>query len=421
MARRRRHQQGDAPATPDPDPAVDPEDGSDNDGQTPSERRSAIEDGIIAGRHAKLAEDGVDTTGMGDDLDPEPAPPEPAPAVEPVAQEPDPAPPGAPAPEPAPPAPTGMQPDDFMTDADGNTLVKIKVDGREMWATASAVAEAKAIYQTVGAAESRLNDAQRIRQEAAQYAAQQVAPQPQPQPATVDPTMAAPAQSQPQPVTPAATADPVAEAISQIDWDGVGKRVQYGSEQEAGAALKEAVGEAVTRAVQMGGGNVNMHSVEQAVLNRIMVWDAVNWFAGEYPEVANDKDFAAMAFQHAREALLTDHSQGVRRPYRDVMQKSGDYVRAKFGMPTPAQVEPTNPSVQPAQQVMSPTSPAPITSLDHILTAKRGATPPPGALPVKAPGSPGYEARQSQGDIDGSELIAKMRRDALDTALKERA
>ena len=224
-------------------------------------------DAIVEARHEELREEGVDFPPAEED----PLPPEVGTAEprEPVPEEP---------------------------------LYTVKIDGQERQVPLS---ELTAGYQTRGAADNRLGQANEVLRQARVYA---------------EATANAPA--------PAGPAHNIDEA-SQVDWGDVAEKLQYGDKEEAAAALEEAVSQTGTAG---NGAVATPEQIETRVLERVEWTTALSRFGGEYQDILKDHYVANVAGSIGRglynQAMQDSQMNGTPRPaYWDIFNAAGEKTR----------------------------------------------------------------------------------------------
>lgn len=213
--------------------------------------------------------------------------------------------------------------------AEPKKTYKGKVDGKEIEFDEDAVVKAGlAALQKDSAADRRLEEASRLFKEAnaAIEAVRSGALQ--------NPNMNQSGASLPQPGGGAA------EVLTDADFLEATRKIQYGSEAEAAAVLKDLV----TKAAKQG-------QPEQLTLDRVAEMldfrEATRWAHDEYKEILGDPKLKAV-FASEEKRL---RAAGDMRPYRDIYKDVGDGMREWLkGLAPQQQAQPAHPSMQARQE-----------------------------------------------------------------------
>lgn len=204
----------------------------------------------------------------------------------------------------------GVEPADGVTEPPQK--VKIKVDGKEMEVDLQAVIDAgtKAL-QKESAADRRLEEAARVRQEAD---------------AILQSARTA-AQNQDAQTAPPAGGPPVIERLTDDGFISAAKAIQYGTEQEAVAALKTLVSQAASS------GQDDSLTREQ-VAEFLDFREATKWANDEFKDILGDPKLKSLFVQEEKRL----RAAGDTRPYREIYTEIGNGMREwKSGLnPKPA-------------------------------------------------------------------------------------
>lgn len=218
------------------------------------------------------------------------------------------------------------QPATDPEDPDQQLVTVVGEGGREFQVP---MGELKRTYSIEQAARTRLEEANRLLEQAR-------AAQPQPPADAGEPAQ----QGQDPAAQPAAqpSEGAVAEALRDIDFEQYAKDIQYGDEKESAAALAKAVGDAAQRVVDRLGVNgqqnqPSVEDIERGVWDKIQFNQAQERFGTEYEDIVRDPALAHLAWSTAK-ALYShayeEHRQnGTPMPsYHDVFTQAGERMRA---------------------------------------------------------------------------------------------
>lgn len=123
------------------------------------------------------------------------------------------------------------------------------------------------------------------------------------------------------------------DELSQINWDGLAERLQYGDKEDAAAALKETV----SQIVAIGGGAprgaaVTPEQIETRIFERVEWTTALSRFGDDYKDILKDHYVANVAGTIGRalfqQAYQDSQANGTpRRPYWDILDEAGEKTR----------------------------------------------------------------------------------------------
>lgn len=222
--------------------------------------------------------------------------------------------------------------------------IKIKVDGKEQEVDQDAVLQAgiKALQKET-AADKRLEEAARLKKEAEAAAAQ-----------------AAQARQQ-NTETTLSRQDATLEQLTDQDYVETVKKVQYGTPEEASAALKSLVAKAATSGQSE---TLTMAHVSEMLDFR----EANQWAHDEYKDILGEPKLKALFVQEEKRL----RAAGDNRPYRELYEEIGTGLRSwRDGLkPTPQ----TTNSAETRQERKS-----------RIVTVKQAQARPPAPTPTKEP------------------------------------